>query len=43
MVLGEMKCGTTSMYKMLSNHPQVRRPLVKEKRYFSNLWPLATA
>ena len=43
MVLGEMKCGTTSMYKMLSNHPQVRRPFVKEKRYFSNLWPLATA
>ena len=23
MVLGEMKCGTTSMYKMLSSYPQV--------------------
>ncbi|KAL1511240.1 hypothetical protein AB1Y20_006049 [Prymnesium parvum] len=32
-ILGEMKCGTTTLYKKLSQHPQVVPPRNKEVRY----------
>ena len=32
-MLGEMKCGTTSLYSFLLNHPQVIAPATKEPRF----------
>lgn len=34
---GAAKSGTTSLYHVLSRHPQICRPIVKEPNYFSNL------
>ncbi|KAL3911269.1 MAG: hypothetical protein SGPRY_008756 [Prymnesium sp.] len=32
-ILGEMKCGTTSLYRLLDKHPQIVPPLTKEPRF----------
>ncbi|KAL1500608.1 hypothetical protein AB1Y20_013260 [Prymnesium parvum] len=32
-MLGEMKCGTTSLYQLLDRHPHVVPPLTKEPRF----------
>ena len=32
-ILGEMKCGTTSLYHFLTKHPRVVVPRVKEPRF----------
>ena len=32
-ILGEMKCGTTTLYQLLSKHPRVALPLTKEPRF----------
>ena len=32
-ILGEMKCGTTTLYQLLDKHPQVVAPLTKEPRF----------
>jgi len=32
-VLGEMKCGTTTLYQLLLKHPQMRAPRAKEPRF----------
>ena len=34
-ILGEMKCGTTSLFAQLSQHPLLVPPLRKEPRFFS--------
>ncbi len=34
-VVGHQKCGTTALHLMLSQHPQVFLPRVKEPRYFA--------
>src|SRR5436190_1060453 len=34
-IAGHPKCGTTALYLMLKNHPQVFMPEVKEPRYFA--------
>jgi len=34
-IVGHEKCGTTALYEMLSRHPQVFMPQIKEPRYFS--------
>lgn len=34
-IIGAMKCGTTSIYNYLCQHPQVRPALVKEPEFFS--------
>jgi hypothetical protein len=33
-IAGHQKCGTTALYAMLRNHPQIFMPDVKEPRYF---------
>lgn len=35
-ILGAAKSGTTTLYKLLSSHPQVYFPYVKEPQYFCN-------
>jgi hypothetical protein len=35
LVLGGQRCGTTSLYRYLSEHPDVRPALVKEIQYFT--------
>ncbi len=35
LVIGAQRCGTTSLYRDLVRHPQVRAPLGKELHYFS--------
>lgn len=35
LVIGAQRCGTTSLYRDLLRHPQVRGPLGKELHYFS--------
>ncbi|WP_147127635.1 sulfotransferase family protein [Shimia ponticola] len=35
-VIGAMKSGTTSVFRLLSNHPQVCRPAEKEPDFFSD-------
>lgn len=35
-ILGAAKCGTTSLYKYLSQHPDVYFPVAKEPQFFSN-------
>jgi hypothetical protein len=38
-IVGHAKCGTTALYAMLKNHPQIFLPDVKEPRFFcSDLW-----
>lgn len=32
-IIGEMKCGTTTLYHMLSKHPRMALPRVKEPRF----------
>ena len=32
-ILGEMKCGTTTLYQLLAKHPRIALPLTKEPRY----------
>lgn len=34
-IAGAKKCGTTSMYEYLKQHPQVYMPVVKEPRFFA--------
>lgn len=34
-IVGAQRCGTTSLYRDLSGHPQVREPLGKELQYFT--------
>jgi hypothetical protein len=35
-IVGAPKCGTTSIYKYLSSHPDIFMPAIKEPNYFSN-------
>ncbi len=37
LIIGEMKCGTTSLYDMLAQHPDVHPALFKETLYFTQL------
>lgn len=32
-ILGEMKCGTTTLYQLLAKHPRIALPRTKEPRY----------
>jgi hypothetical protein len=34
-VIGHHKCGTTALYAMLGNHPQIYLPRLKEPRFFA--------
>jgi hypothetical protein len=34
-IVGHQKCGTTALYAMLRNHPQIFMPARKEPRYFA--------
>jgi Sulfotransferase domain len=34
-IVGHPKCGTTALYQMLSAHPQIFMPTMKEPRFFS--------
>ncbi len=34
-IVGHMKCGTTALYRMLNQHPQIFMPRAKEPRYFA--------
>ena len=34
-IIGHQKCGTTALYLMLKDHPQVFLPEHKEPRFFS--------
>src|ERR1700739_2766750 len=34
-IVGHEKCGTTALYLMLSRHPQIFMPKMKEPRFFS--------
>ena len=34
LIIGAQRSGTTSLYKYLASHPQVRMPFVKEIHYF---------
>jgi hypothetical protein len=34
-IVGHAKCGTTAMYRMLRQHPQIYMPAVKETQFFS--------
>ena len=34
-LLGEMRCGTTSLYARLTSHPDVEAPIFKESRYLT--------
>ena len=34
-VLGEMKCGTTTLHQLLAKHPRIALPLTKEPRYLA--------
>jgi len=36
MVVGAQKCGTTSLHDILSNHPQLELPFLKELYFFTN-------
>lgn len=38
LLIGAQRCGTTSMYRNLAGHPQIREPLGKELQYFSINW-----
>jgi sulfotransferase family protein len=33
-IVGHQKCGTTALYRMLQDHPQIYMPAEKEPRYF---------
>jgi hypothetical protein len=37
-ILGEMRSGTTSLFRYLAGHPQVLRPWAKELHYFDRLF-----
>ena len=34
-ILGEMKCGTTTLYQLLAKHPRIALPATKEPRYLA--------
>lgn len=34
LIVGHQKCGTTALYRMLQQHPQIYMPAEKEPRYF---------
>jgi len=36
LIIGAQRCGTTSLYRYLAQHPDVEQPLVKEVHYFSS-------
>lgn len=38
-IVGAAKAGTTALYYLLNQHPQVCAPVIKEPNYFSNLDP----
>jgi len=42
-VLGEMRSGTTSLYRYLAEHPQILRPWTKELHYFDRMFARGTA
>ena len=35
LIIGAMKCGTTSLFNYLSQHPQIASPIFKEPNFFS--------
>ena len=35
LVIGEMKCGTTSLFRYLQRHPDIREPFMKEPYFFA--------
>ena len=35
LVIGEMKCGTTSLFRYLQRHPDIRDPFMKEPYFFA--------
>jgi len=35
-ILGSAKCGTTALYEVLKNHPDIYFPLIKEPQFFCN-------
>lgn len=37
-IIGAQKCGTTSLFKYLREHPRIRAPRTKESRYFDKRW-----
>lgn len=37
-IIGAYRCGTTSLYKYICQHPQVEKAKVKELDYFSKHW-----
>lgn len=39
-IIGAQRCGTTSLYEYLVQHPGIVPPLYKEVRYFSDRWRL---
>jgi len=41
-IIGAQKAGTTSLFKYLGQHPQVRLPKEKEANFYGNPWPLKT-
>ena len=39
MIIGSMKCGTTSLFNYLNKHPEICAAVTKEPEYFSNSRP----
>jgi hypothetical protein len=39
LIVGFPKCGTTSLYNYLNQHPQIYMPLIKEPGFFTRAWP----
>ncbi len=37
-IIGAMKCGTTSLYKYLDMHPEIRMSELKEPDFFVDTW-----
>lgn len=42
LIIGGQRCGTTSVFNYLLDHPLVLPPLVKEPQFFSYHWPRGT-
>ena len=36
-IIGAPKCGTTSIYSFLKQHPEISFPNLKEPKYFSSI------
>ncbi len=37
MIVGVARCGTTSLFEYISNHPEIGMPKLKEPKYFSSI------